>query len=120
MFKQLVAWSCNSCSIAPLTDYINNPVYQELPTQNECFNSADERIYLNLRTSYGYTKEMEKLERKDSKLALKIELKNATRKKYRTRIWGYSMGENLHILTKDGLTLYHKTYSFSSTANDFE
>ena len=26
-FKQLAAWSCSGCSTAPLTDYINNPIY---------------------------------------------------------------------------------------------
>ena len=64
-FKQFFAWSCNSCSTAPLTKYTNNPVYQELPTQNEYFNFSDEIIYLDPRTSYGYTKELEKLERND-------------------------------------------------------
>ena len=65
--EKFVAWSCNGCSIAPLTDYINNLVYQELPTQNECFNSADERIYLNLRASYGYTKVRKKRLKTSSK-----------------------------------------------------
>ena len=30
LYKQFVACACNGCSTAPLTDYINNPVYQEL------------------------------------------------------------------------------------------
>ena len=63
---------------------------------------------------------MEKLERNDSKLNLKIELKNAGTKKYRLRIWGYFIGEYLYILAKDGLTLQPKTYSIASTDNDFE
>ena len=95
-------------------------MYQELPTQNEYFNSSDERIYLDLRASYGYTKELEKLGRSDSKLALTIELKNAAAKKYMLRIWGYSMGEYLYILAKDSITLHHKTYSISPADNDFE
>ena len=36
------------------------------------------------------------------------------------RIWGYSMGEYLYILAKDGLTLQHKTYSITLEDNDFE
>ena len=114
MFEQFVAWNCNGCSVAPLTDYINNPIYQELPT------SSDERIYINLRASYGYTKEMQKLERNDSKLTLKIELKSTATKKYRLRVWGYSRDELLYILVKDGLTLECKTYSMTSEDNDFE
>ena len=70
--NNLFAWSCNGCSTAPLTDCINNPIYQELPTENEYFTASDERVYLDLRASYGYTKELEKLERNNSKLNLKI------------------------------------------------
>ena len=68
LFKQFVAWSCDGCSIAPLTGYINNPTSQELQTESEYFTSSDERIYVDLRTTYSYIKEMEKLERNDSKL----------------------------------------------------
>ena len=97
LFKQFVAWSCNGCSVAPLTDYINSPIYQELLTKSEYFSSSNERVYLDLRASYGYTKEMEKLERNDSKLNLKIQLKSPETHKLRLRIWGYSLGEYLYI-----------------------
>ena len=30
LYKQFVAWGYTGCSSAPLTDYINNQVYQEL------------------------------------------------------------------------------------------
>ena len=62
MYKQFVAWICNGCSTAPLTDYINNPVYQELIDEDKYFEAKnDERIYLDLRASSGYTKKAEKL-----------------------------------------------------------
>ena len=48
LFKQFVSWSCNGYSIAPLTDYANNLIYQELPTESEYFSSSDERLYLDL------------------------------------------------------------------------
>ena len=115
LFKQFVAWSCDGCSIAPLTDCINNPI-----CIIQYFNSSDERVYLDLRASYGCTKEMEKLERNISKLTLKIKLKNVVAKKHRLRIRGHTIGEYLYILAKDGLTLQHKTYSIPSTDNDFE
>ena len=63
---------------------------------------------------------MEKSERNDSKLNLKIQLKNSAIKKLRLRIWGYSMGEYLYILAKEGLMLHHKTYSIMSEDDDFE
>ena len=119
LFNEFVAWSCNGCSIALLMDYINNLIYQELPSETEYFSTRDERIYLDLRASYGYTNEMEKLQRNDSKLNLKIQLKNSAKKKLRLRIWGYSLGEYLYILGKDGPTLQHKMYSITSEDNDF-
>ena len=63
---------------------------------------------------------MEKLERNNSNLNLKIQLKSAATKKLRQRIWGYSLGEYLYIFAKDGLTLQYKTYSITSEDNDFE
>ena len=84
------------------------------------FTTRDERIYLALRASYGYTNEMEKLERNDSKLNLKIQLKNSATKKLRLRVWGYSIGKYLYISAKDSLTLQHRTYSVTSQDNDFE
>ena len=65
-----------------MTDYINNPVYQELIDEND-YNGvrSDERVYLDLQASAGYTFEEEKLEINDSKINLSIELKNSTTKK---------------------------------------
>ena len=68
LYNQFVAWSCIDCSTAPPTDYINNPVYQELIEEDEYDSTrSDKRIYLALRASSGYTEEAEKLERNDSK-----------------------------------------------------
>ena len=33
LFKQFVAWSCGGSSVAPLSVYMNNPVFQELPSE---------------------------------------------------------------------------------------
>ena len=76
-----MAWSCNGSSVAPLTDYINNPIYQELIDEDDYFNiKSDERIYLDLRASSGYTSEAEKLEKNDSKINLHLLLKAAASK----------------------------------------
>ena len=72
LYKQFVAWSCDSFSIGPITDYINHPILQELPMEEKYFCESDERIYIDLRYSGGYTNEIEKLSRNDSKLVLKI------------------------------------------------
>ena len=106
LYKRFVAWSCNGCITAPLTDYTNNPVYQELTDEEDhCAERIDERIYLDLRASSGYTNEAEKLERDDSKINLHLLLKSAATKNIRVRVWAHSIGEYLYILTKSGLTL---------------
>ena len=69
LYKQFLAWSCNGSSVAPVSDYVDNPIFQELPDQERYFSAkSDERIYLDLRASSGYVKEAEKLERNDSKI----------------------------------------------------
>ena len=119
LYKQFVAWARDSCSVASLTVYIN-PVHQELIDEDQYDgNASDERLYLDLRTSSGYTNEAEKLEKNDSKINLGNVLKNAPTKKLRLRIWVHSIGEYLYILTRSKLTLRHKTYSISQQDEDF-
>ena len=48
-------------------------------------NASDERIYLDLRASTGYTSEMEKLERNLSKIHLSIQLKAPATKKNKVK-----------------------------------
>ena len=119
LYKQFVAWSCNGSSVAPLSDYMHNPVYQELVSEDDYFDvKSDERLYLDLRTSSRYVKEPEKLERNDSKISLHILLKEAATKKLRLRVWANSLGQYLYILSKNGLTLGHRTYTINQTDND--
>ena len=93
-----------------MTDYIKNPVYQELTDDHNYYSvTSDERIYLDLRASSEYVKEAEKLERNYSKITLHIFLKEAATKKIRLRTWAYSLGEYLYVLTKNGLTLRYRT-----------
>ena len=101
--------------IAPLTDYINNPVFKEVPDKEGYYgDGSDKRIYVDLRNSMGYTNEIEKPLRNDSKITLNIELKNALAKKMRLRPWGYSNGEYLHMLIDGNLTLKYKTCTIKS------
>ena len=80
LYKQFVAWHCNGSSVAPLVDYMDNPIYRELPHEDEYFSlKSDARVYLNLRASSGYVKEVEKLERNDSKINLEITLKDVAK-----------------------------------------
>ena len=82
LFKMLVAHACNGCSSAPLTQYKNNEIYQEITAEDEfTSNEKDNRIYIDMRRSKGYTDELEKINRDDSGVALNISLKDAAAKK---------------------------------------
>ena len=45
LYSQFVVWYCKGSSIAPLSDYAHNSIYQEHPTMSEYFASADEKFY---------------------------------------------------------------------------
>ena len=110
LYIQFVAWHCNGSSVAPLTDYMDNPIYRELPDEEEYFRlKSDERVYLDSRASSGYVKEAEKLERNNSKINLMITFKEASKYNLRVKIWAYSLSEYLYVFSKSGLTLKHRT-----------
>ena len=117
--KQFVAWSCDGSSAAAVTDYMSNLIYQELMDEDDCNKvKSDERVCLDLRASSGYTNEVEKLETNDSKTVASIQLKTAATKKLRLRVWAYSIGEYLYILSKSGLTLRHERYAINQDKED--
>ena len=84
ILTQFVAWYCKGSSIAPLSDYANNPVFQELPTLSKYFSCDNEKILINLRCRKGYTNEIEKL---NSNLTFTIKLKVAAAKNETARNW---------------------------------
>ena len=66
--------------IAPLTDYTHYEIFPELPTKEKCFNMADERVFIDVRDSKGYTGELKRLRRGDSNFVLHLPTKIATAK----------------------------------------
>ena len=120
LYKQFVAWNCNGSSVAPLVNYMYNPIYRELPNEDEYYSlKSDERLHLDLRASSGYVKEAEKLESNDSKINLEIALKEAAKYNLRVRVWAYSLSEYLYVLSKSGLTLKHRTYAINQSDDNF-
>ena len=62
LYQMFVAYNCGGCAAAPLTQYRYNEIYQELTKERDYFKStSDERLYIDLRRSKGYTNELEKL-----------------------------------------------------------
>ena len=92
LWKQSIDWHCKSYNTAPVSDYINNPIFQELSLEKNYFSDeSEERVYIDLRAwamCLGYTTKIEKPSRNDSKLMLTIKLKAALTKKNRLRVWG--------------------------------
>ena len=88
LYKKFLAWHTNGCSTAPVTDFMNSPIAQELKKENEYFsNDSDERLYIDLRPSHSYTDELEKLTRNDSKMTISIGTKTSLAKKMRWKIY---------------------------------
>ena len=110
----LAVFTCGGCSSAPLTQYINNPIYQELTEEDEFTeNKRDDRIYADMRRSKGYTDELEKTNRDDSLLALTINLKVAATSKLRYTITGWSHSEYWYLLSNRGYIMSYKNYNIS-------
>ena len=105
----LVAQACNGCSSAPLTQYKNNETQEDEFTSNE----RDDRIYIDMRRSKGYTDELEKINRDDSGVALNISLKDAASKKLRLRITVFSQVEYWYLLSNKGYVMSYKHYNIS-------
>ena len=83
IYKMFAAHSCNGCSSAPLAQYKNNDIYRELIEEDDYFgDESDERVYIDMRRSKGYTDELEKINRDDSIIALNIKLKKLLLKNY--------------------------------------
>ena len=110
LYNAFVAWVTNSSSIVPESDFMYNETRQELTNRNTYFTDSDERVYIDIRRSKGYTGEFERVNQDDSDLSITIDLKAAAAKKMRLRVIGYFQGEYMYMLGKDGLIMNYKEY----------
>ena len=114
LYKMFIAYNWYGCTTAPLTQNKNNEIYQEITQQDEYRdNTKDDRIYLHMRRSKGYTDELEKLTRDDSSLAVVINLKEAAKKKMRLRLTGFSQAEYWYASSNKGYIMTYKNYNIS-------
>ena len=62
LYQIFVAYYCEGCSAAPLAQYKNNEIKQELTKAKDYFgDNSDERFYIDMIHSKGYTDELEKV-----------------------------------------------------------
>ena len=116
LYKMLAAYNCNGCSSALLMQYINNEIYQEMSDEDKfADNERDDRSYIDIRRSKGYTDELEKINRDDSGVALHIKLKEAAAKKLRIRITGFSQAEYWYVLLNKDYVMSYKSYNTSKS-----
>ena len=118
MYKMFVAYVCNGATFAPLSEYKNNPVYQDMTDEFEYReNTKDDRIYIDMRRSKGNYDELEKITRDDSGLVIYIKLKAAATAKMRLRVVGYSQGEYWYAYTNKGYIMTYQNYKFQKLTN---
>ena len=116
LYKMLAAYNCNGCSSVLLMQYINNEIYQEMSDEDKfADNERDDRSYIDIRRSKGYTDELKKINRDDSGVALHIKLKEAAAKKLKIRITDFSQAEYWYVLSNKGYVICYKNYNISKS-----
>ena len=106
LWKQYVVWHCNGYTAPPISNYINNQEFQELLLENDYFrNKLGEKNYIDLRNSMGYTDEIKKPSRNNTRLMVTIEMKFPLAKKIRLRVYMLRDGE---------LMLNYKSYTIKA------
>ena len=117
LYNAFVTWVTKGSSTAPESDYLYNEVRQQVPTRHKYFTDSDERVYIDVRRSKGYTSEFERVNRDDNDLVVTVDLKAAATKKMRLYVTGYYQGKYMYMLTKEGLVMNHKEYSIAKIKN---
>ena len=114
----LIAYNCDGCFAAPLTQYQNNEIYQEITKEADYFkDTSNEKLYIGMRRSKWYNDELEKLTWDDSDVNLTIKLKVATTKKLRLKVIAYSQGEYFYTTSSQGQTMTCKSYNVTKQSN---
>ena len=109
-----LAFQCNRCSTAPLSQYKSNEIFQEIATEeNYTTANTDDRILIDLWRSKDYTDELEKITRDNSGLGVIVTLKKAAAKKIRLRIVGYSQAEYWLAFSDKGYMMSYQNYNIS-------
>ena len=110
LYKMFLTYHCKGCSTAPLTQYKNNQIYQDIMPEEYRGNSRDDRICIDMRRSQGYTDEVT---RNDSGLAVVVNLKDVAQRKMRLRITGFSQSEYWYAFLNKGYIMTYINYNIS-------
>ena len=94
-----------------------NDIRKELPNRKKYFTDSDEKVYIDIRQSKGYTSELERVNRDDSDFSVTVDLKAVATKKMRLYIRGYCQTEYMYMLSKNGLAMQLKEYRVAKIKN---
>ena len=74
LHEMFVAYFCGKgSSMTPITKYINNEIKQDMIKEKKYFSEeSDEKIFIDMRRSKGYTDELEELSINDADIYLTI------------------------------------------------
>ena len=108
-----VAYFCSKgSSMTPITKYMNNEIKQDMIKEKKKFtDGSDEKIFIDMRRSKGYTDELEELSRNDADINLAILLTKTAEKKMRLNVLAYSQAEYWYAITNRGKVFTYKNYS---------
>ena len=110
LYKMFLTYHCKGCSTAPLTQYKNNQIYQDIMPEEYRGNSRDDRICIDMRRNQGYTDEVT---RNDSGLAVVVNLKDVAQRKMRLQITGFSQSEYWYAFLNKGYIMTYINYNIS-------
>ena len=100
LYNNFLAFMMESCSLNDRTSYLNLQLSEDLPNMTEYFSSkTNYPLYIDLRSSAGYLKMLEPVERDDSNLSIKVKLKAAVpaKTRYILECHGISKGEYIQM-----------------------
>ena len=108
-----VAYFCGKgSSMTPITKYINNEIKQDMIKEKKYFSEeSDEKIFIDMRRSKGYTDELDELSRNDADIDLTILLTKAAEKNMTLKVLAYLQAEYWHAITNRGKVFTYKNYS---------
>ena len=95
-----------------ITKYMNNGIKKDMIKEKKYFtDETNEKLFIDMRRSKGYTDELEELSRNDADTDLKILLTKAAEKNIRLKVLAFLQAEYWYVITNRGKVLTYKNYS---------
>ena len=98
--------------MTPITKYMNNEIKQDMIKEKKYFtDGSNEKMFIDMRCSKGYTDDLEELSINDADIYLTIFLPKVAEKKMRLKVLAYLQAEYWYAITNRGKVFTYKNYS---------